>query len=91
MLRGLSLVLGDAAPALCSAALCSKFPLTRAFVMLVALAMLLALWLMLTRTRIGLVIQAALTHPSNLREPEMTLTDDDDWSVGQSVMVNRSR
>ncbi|MDN3546155.1 branched-chain amino acid ABC transporter permease [Kinneretia asaccharophila] len=60
---GLSLVLGEAAPALCSAALCSKFPLTRAFVMLVALAMLLALWLMLTRTRIGLVIQAALTHP----------------------------
>ena len=28
-----------------------------------ALAMLLALWLMLTRTRIGLVIQSALTHP----------------------------
>ena len=31
--------------------------------MLVALLMLLALWLLLTRTRIGLVIQAALTHP----------------------------
>jgi branched-chain amino acid transport system permease protein len=31
--------------------------------MLVALLMLLALWLMLTRTRIGLVIQSALTHP----------------------------
>ena len=30
--------------------------------MLVAVAMLVALWL-LTRTRIGLVIQAALTHP----------------------------
>jgi ABC-type uncharacterized transport system permease subunit len=29
----------------------------------VALLMLLALWLLLTRTRIGLVIQAALTHP----------------------------
>ena len=29
----------------------------------VALLMLVALWLMLTRTRIGLVIQAALTHP----------------------------
>ena len=31
--------------------------------MLVALLMLVALWLLLTRTRIGLVIQAALTHP----------------------------
>ena len=42
---------------------CSPFPATRGFMMLVALAMLLALWLLLTRTRIGLVIQAALTHP----------------------------
>jgi branched-chain amino acid transport system permease protein len=31
--------------------------------MLVALTMLVAVWLLLTRTRIGLVIQAALTHP----------------------------
>ena len=31
--------------------------------MVVAVLMLLALWLLLTRTRIGLVIQAALTHP----------------------------
>jgi branched-chain amino acid transport system permease protein len=31
--------------------------------MLVALAMLVSLWLLLTRTRIGLVIQSALTHP----------------------------
>ena len=42
---------------------CSRFPLTRLFVMIVAVLMLLALWLLLTRTRIGLVIQAALTHP----------------------------
>ncbi|WIT11919.1 branched-chain amino acid ABC transporter permease [Paucibacter sediminis] len=64
-LQGLSLALGEAPLALCSAAgaACSKFPLTRAFMMLVALGMLLALWLLLTRTRIGLVIQAALTHP----------------------------
>ncbi|MCH7343907.1 branched-chain amino acid ABC transporter permease [Pelomonas sp. CA6] len=60
---GLSLVAGDAAASLCAAAMCSKFPLTRAFVMLIALAMLAGLWLMLTRTRVGLVIQAALTHP----------------------------
>jgi len=31
--------------------------------MLVALVMLAALWLLITRTRIGLVIQSALTHP----------------------------
>ncbi len=61
--QALSLVWGDAPTTLCAAASCSKFPLTRAFMMLVALFMLLALWLLLTRTRIGLVIQAALTHP----------------------------
>jgi branched-chain amino acid transport system permease protein len=42
---------------------CSPFPATRGFMMLVALLMLVSLWLMLTRSRIGLVIQAALTHP----------------------------
>ena len=31
--------------------------------MLVSVAMLVSIWLALTRTRIGLVIQAALTHP----------------------------
>ncbi len=31
--------------------------------MLVSLGMLVAIYLVLTRTRIGLVIQAALTHP----------------------------
>jgi branched-chain amino acid transport system permease protein len=35
----------------------------RGFMMLVAVLMLIAIWLMLTKTRIGLVIQAALTHP----------------------------
>jgi branched-chain amino acid transport system permease protein len=34
--------------------------------MLVALVMLVAIWLLLTRTRIGLVIQAALTHPDTV-------------------------
>lgn len=42
------------------------FPVYRAFMMLVALLMLLAVWLLLTRTRIGLVIQAALTHPETV-------------------------
>jgi branched-chain amino acid transport system permease protein len=41
----------------------TQFPIYRGFMMLVALLMLLAVWLLLTRTRIGLVIQAALTHP----------------------------
>ncbi len=41
----------------------TTFPAYRGFMMLVALLMLLAIYLVLTRTRIGLVIQAALTHP----------------------------
>ena len=45
---------------------CSPFPATRGFMMLVAVFMLGSLWLLLTRTRIGLVIQAALTHPETV-------------------------
>ena len=41
----------------------TQFPTYRGFMMGVALLMLLSIWLLLTRTRIGLVIQAALTHP----------------------------
>ena len=41
----------------------TQFPLYRGFMMAVAVLMLIAIWLLLTRTRIGLVIQAALTHP----------------------------
>lgn len=41
----------------------TQFPLYRAFMVLVAMLMLAALWLLLTRTTLGLVIQAALTHP----------------------------
>lgn len=68
-LNGLSLLWGAAPAELCSSAdaavrvVCSPFPATRAFMMLVALVMLASVWLLLTRTRIGLVIQAALTHP----------------------------
>jgi len=66
---GLRLLLGAAPPDMCSAAdaavrvVCSPFPATRGFMMLVALVMLVSVWLLLTRTRIGLVIQAALSHP----------------------------
>jgi branched-chain amino acid transport system permease protein len=55
-----------AAPDACRAvagAACTTFPAFRAFGMGVAVLMLVAIWLLLTRTRIGLVIQAALTHP----------------------------
>jgi branched-chain amino acid transport system permease protein len=41
----------------------TNFPTFRAFMMLVALLMMAATWLALTRTRVGLVIRAALTHP----------------------------
>ena len=41
----------------------TQFPKSRSFIMLVALVMLISVWLLLTRTRIGLVIQAALKHP----------------------------
>jgi len=44
----------------------TQFPAYRGFMMLVAVLMLIALWLLLTRTRIGLVIQAALTHPDTV-------------------------
>jgi branched-chain amino acid transport system permease protein len=66
---GLSVAAGLAAPAACKSALaditlrCTQFPAFRGFMMMMALVMLVALWLLLTRTRIGLVIQAALTHP----------------------------
>ncbi len=68
-IQGLSVHWGAVPQALCSSAdaavriVCSPFPATRGFMMLIALVMLVALWLMLTRTRIGLVIQSALTHP----------------------------
>jgi branched-chain amino acid transport system permease protein len=61
--RGLSVVLGQADAAICVHAACTTFPATRSFMMLIALLMLLALWLLLKHTRVGLVIQAALTHP----------------------------
>ena len=44
----------------------TAFPMYRGFMMLVAVAMLVSIWLLLTRTRIGLVIQAALTHPETV-------------------------
>jgi branched-chain amino acid transport system permease protein len=66
--HGLHWVWGAAPDSMCNGSAddivrCSRFPLTRSFMMLVALIMLLAMWLLLKRTRVGLVIQAALTHP----------------------------
>ena len=44
----------------------TTFPIYKGFMMLVALFMLVSIYLVLTRTRIGLVIQAALTHPETV-------------------------
>ena len=44
----------------------STFPMYRGFMAGVAIFMLVAIYLVLTRTRIGLVIQAALTHPQTV-------------------------
>ncbi len=44
-------------------AICTQFPAFRAFGMGIAVLMLVSVWLLFTRTRAGLVIQAALTHP----------------------------
>lgn len=41
-----------------------QFPKSRAFIMLVALLMLVSVWWLFTRSRMGLVIQAALEHPN---------------------------
>lgn len=66
---GMKFIWGAVPAEMCKAAdasirlICTPFPATRGFMMIVALLMLLALWLLLTKTRIGLVIQAALTHP----------------------------
>jgi branched-chain amino acid transport system permease protein len=70
--EGIRLMWGAAPAELCSSAdaavrvVCSPFPAARGFMMLVAVVMLVAVWLLLTRTRIGLVIQAALTHPETV-------------------------
>ncbi|MBL8570399.1 MAG: branched-chain amino acid ABC transporter permease [Phreatobacter sp.] len=41
----------------------TQYPSFRVFMMIVAVLMFIALWLMLKKTRIGLIVQAALTHP----------------------------
>jgi branched-chain amino acid transport system permease protein len=68
---GLSLVSG-AGGEICQSAdtavriVCTPFPATRAFIMGTAVAMVISLWWVLTRTRAGLIIQAALTHPETV-------------------------
>src|ERR1700709_1855545 len=41
----------------------ANFPAYRGFMLLVSVGMLVATWLLLKKTRVGLIIQAALTHP----------------------------
>jgi len=68
--HGLRLLWGAAPSALCDGqgdalgVVCTPFPATRGFMMLVSLLMLVSVWLVLKHTRIGLVIQSALTHPA---------------------------
>ncbi|TSE20467.1 High-affinity branched-chain amino acid transport system permease protein LivH [Tepidimonas alkaliphilus] len=59
----LGLVWGRAPSEVCAQATCTPFPAMRAFMMGVSVGMLAALGLLVKRTRVGLVIQAALTHP----------------------------
>ncbi len=42
----------------------AQYPAYRVFMMGISVAMLIGLYLLLTRTRIGLIIQAALSHPA---------------------------
>jgi branched-chain amino acid transport system permease protein len=41
----------------------ASFPAYRMFMLFIAISMLVGLWLLLKKTRAGLIIQAALTHP----------------------------
>lgn len=41
-----------------------NFPAYRGFMLLITAGMLFSIWLLLKKTRIGLIIQAALTHPN---------------------------
>ena len=42
---------------------CTPFPISRAFIMLTAVIMMILLWVVLTYTRLGLIIKAALSYP----------------------------
>ena len=67
--EGLDAVWGAPPDGVCNAAdaalqvSCSPFPATRALMVMVALLMLALIAGLLTRTRTGLVVRAALTHP----------------------------
>ena len=42
----------------------TRYPAYRLFMLFISISMLISLWYLLKRTRIGLIIQAALTHPN---------------------------
>jgi branched-chain amino acid transport system permease protein len=42
----------------------ADFPAYRGFMLFISGAMLLSIWLLLKRTRVGLIVQASLTHPN---------------------------
>jgi len=70
---------------------CSTFPATRFFMMVVGVVMLVSLWLLLTRTRIGLVIQAALTHPEAVEALATTCLASSCWSSAAAAAWRRWR
>lgn len=62
--QGLSWVWSALGPEFCAPPVaCSPFPANRGFMMGVALVMWAGLWWLLNRTRVGLIIQSAMTHP----------------------------
>ena len=50
----------------------TTYPAFRMFMLLISVAMFIGLLLLLTRTRVGLIIQAALTHPQHGRRISAT-------------------
>ena len=42
----------------------TQYPAYRLFMLVISILMLISLWYLLNRTRVGLIIQAALTHPN---------------------------
>jgi len=44
----------------------AQFPIYRGFIILISVAMLVAIWMLLRMSRIGLIIRGALTHPNTI-------------------------
>jgi branched-subunit amino acid ABC-type transport system permease component len=67
----------------------AQFPLYRAFMMVVALTVLDVLWLLL-RTRLGLVIRAALSHPGMAQALGLLVTPQTPGYAVLKLKINRT-